>query len=147
MVIPNKNAFLIELSESTLTGFGKVDFDAQSPIQKIFSTIWTLESEVNSGGFAQYFCNSSETANSLLGALLEIGAPKTAAICEEAILLLFPNGLPKSAEEVHSVASQIDQKTISKIEKLNIEFYKYPNDLTDLLYDFVMVHREEFSVL
>jgi len=42
----NKNEILSELSESKQTKFGKEDFDAQSLPQKIFSSIWALESEV-----------------------------------------------------------------------------------------------------
>lgn len=58
-----KNHILISLSESDKTQFGKQDFVSQSMPQKVFSSIWALESEVNNGGFAQYFLNSnSETA-------------------------------------------------------------------------------------
>jgi hypothetical protein len=53
-----KDAFLIELSESDRTSFGKVAFEKQDEIQRVFSAIWALESEVNNGGFDQYFRNS-----------------------------------------------------------------------------------------
>jgi hypothetical protein len=55
----NKNRILIDLSESKQTGFGKQEFAEQTLPQKVFSTIWALESEVNNGGFSQYFLNSS----------------------------------------------------------------------------------------
>jgi uncharacterized protein DUF4375 len=51
----DKNAFLIQLSESDRTMFGKEDFATQSVPQKVFSAIWAVESEVNNGGFSQYF--------------------------------------------------------------------------------------------
>ena len=76
-----KNHILIGLSESDKTKFGKRDFAQQSTPQKVFSSIWALESEVNNGGFSQYFLNSScETASSVSEALETIGAPKTADI-------------------------------------------------------------------
>lgn len=91
----NKNRILINLSESKKTSFGKVEFAEQSIPQKVFSTIWALESEVNNGGFSQYFLNSSsETASFVVEALEVIGAPKTASICNRAIATAFPNGLP-----------------------------------------------------
>jgi hypothetical protein len=51
----NKNSFLINLSESTRTDFGRADFANESPVQKVFSAVWALESEVNSGGFSPIF--------------------------------------------------------------------------------------------
>ena len=58
-----KNEILIGLSESERTAFGKQEFAVQSLPQKVFSSIWAVESEVNNGGFSQYFVNSSaETA-------------------------------------------------------------------------------------
>lgn len=76
-----KNHILITLSESDKTAFGKQDFARQSLPQKVFSAIWALESEVNDGGFSQYFLNSTgESTPFALEALRTIGAPKTAAI-------------------------------------------------------------------
>lgn len=46
----DKNALLIELSESDRTMFGRVDFDQQPPDQQVFSAIWELENQVNNGG-------------------------------------------------------------------------------------------------
>jgi hypothetical protein len=146
MEILNKNNFLIELSESTRTSFGKVDFASQTAVQKVFSTIWDVESEVNNGGFKQYFCNSSaETAHSLVSALMEIKAPKTAAICSQALALVFPTSLPTTRQGINDAASQMDHKTELALEKLDSEFLKYPHDLTELLYDFVCLHPDEFS--
>jgi len=77
-----KNQILIHLSESENTKFGKEEFARQSFPQKVFSAIWAVESEVNNGGFSQYFVNSSkETAAFVVEALRTIGAPDTAAIC------------------------------------------------------------------
>src|SRR5262245_45390306 len=46
-----KDQFLINLCSSNLTKFGKEDFEGQSFPQKVYSSIWTLESQVNNGGF------------------------------------------------------------------------------------------------
>ena len=81
-----KNGILIELAESEHTGFGRVAFAEQSTPQKVFSSIWAVESEVNNGGFAQYLSNESgETATFVIEALNTIGAPRTADICRRAL--------------------------------------------------------------
>jgi hypothetical protein len=60
---------------------------------KVFSSIWAVESEVNNGGFSQYFLNSSsETAGFVVEALETIDAPRTADICRRAIAAAFPDG-------------------------------------------------------
>ncbi len=59
----DKNQALIMLSASDRTALGRQEFSQQSTPQKVFSAIWAVESEVNNGGFSQYFPNSScETA-------------------------------------------------------------------------------------
>jgi hypothetical protein len=146
--LADKNSILIMLSESDKTMFGKQDFDAQSKPQKVFSTIWALESEVNNGGFSQYFLNSSsETAGFAAEALETIGAPKTAAICREAIHVAFPSGLPDSPEEISTAAGDFSDGIEDKLSDLDTEFYRYPHNLTDLLFGFVSSHPDEFGEL
>jgi Domain of unknown function (DUF4375) len=53
----NRNEILINLSESPTTKVGKEEFEQQSVPQKVFSAIWEVESEINNGGFSQYFLN------------------------------------------------------------------------------------------
>jgi hypothetical protein len=84
----DKNRYLIELSESLKTDYGKRDFAEQSQEQKVFSAIWELESLVNNGGFQGYFGNAAETAKFAPTALLAIGAQQCAAIVEEALALV-----------------------------------------------------------
>ncbi|HEX4756996.1 MAG TPA: DMP19 family protein [Terracidiphilus sp.] len=144
----DKNGILIALSESEKTKFGKEDFDNQSIPQKVFSSIWAVESEVNNGGFSQYFLNfSSETAGFVTEALETIGAPKTADICRRAIATAFPDGLPLNPETISSVASDFSVETERKLDALDREFYQYPHDLTKLLFSYVSKHPEEFGEL
>ena len=142
----DKNAILIQLSESDRTSFGKQDFSAQSFPQKVFSAIWAVESEVNNGGFAQYFFNSSsETAGFVVEALQTIGAPLTADICKRAIGTAFPGGLPKSPEAIGSAAADFSDEMEAELDALDREFYRYPHDLTELLFAYVSRHPEEFG--
>ncbi|MGA3034337.1 MAG: DMP19 family protein [Terracidiphilus sp.] len=144
----DKNGILIGLSESEKTKFGKEDFEAQSIPQKVFSSIWAVESEVNNGGFSQYFLNgSAETAGFVVQALNTIGAPRTADICSRAIIAAFPEGLPADPEAISSAASEFSDDTEEKLEELDSEFFSYPHNLTDLLFSYVSKHPEEFGEL
>lgn len=144
----DKNGLLIALSESDATSYGQVDFAAQSVPQKVFSAVWAVESEVNNGGFSQYFFNSScESAGFVREALETIGAPRTADICVRAIAAAFPDGLPADPETIRSAASEFSAETEKKLDLLDREFYQYPHNLTELLFAFVSKHPEEFGEL
>jgi hypothetical protein len=144
----DRNGILIALSESDKTQFGKQDFSAQSIPQKVFSSIWAVESEVNNGGFSQYFFNSScETAGFVAEALETIGAPNTADICRRAIAAAFPDGLPSDPETIGAAASDFSDETGERLNELDQEFYQYPHDLTRLLFAYVSHHPEEFGEL
>jgi len=132
--MPSKNNILISLSESDKTQFGKQDFATQSTPQKVFSSIWALESEVNNGGFSQYFLNdSSETAAFIAEALDTIGAPRTADVCRRAIATAFPSGLPSSAEAISTAAADFSDDVLEQLQPLDNDFFAYPHNLTDLL--------------
>lgn len=144
----NKNSILIALSESEQAKFGKEDFALQSLPQKVFSAIWAVESEVNNGGFSQYFLNSSaQSASFVADALETIGAPETAGICKRAIAAAFPSGLPQTEEIIRSVAADFSDEILEKLEPLDQEFFAYPHNLTDLLFAYVSEHPEEFGTL
>jgi len=143
-----KDHILISLSESEKTALGKKDFASQSVPQKVFSALWEVESEVNNGGFSQYFVNdSAESASFVVEALKTIGAPKTADICRRAIATAFPAGLPESMEAIRSAAADFSDELLEKLEPLDQEFLSYPHNLTDLLFVYVSKHPEEFGVL
>jgi hypothetical protein len=142
----DKNGILISLSESRRTDFGKEDFVAQSIPQKVFSSIWALESQVNNGGFEQYFVNFTDASEHFVAEALDrIGAPETAAICRRAIACAFPEGLPSSQEEISAAALELSDEVQEKLGKLDTEFFAYPHDLTELLFAYVSAHPEEFG--
>ncbi len=146
--MPGKNNILISLSESDKTQFGKQDFESQSTPQRVFSSIWALESEVNNGGFSQYFLNDScETAAFAAEALETIGAPRTADICGRAVATAFPAGLPKTSEAISAAAADFSDEVLEQLQTLDNEFFAYPHNLTDLLFAYVSKHPEEFGTL
>ncbi len=143
----DKNSFLIELSESERTDFGRVDFASQSPEQRVFSAIWALESQVNNGGFAQYFVSEDgETATSAPAALREIGASSCADIVVRALSAVAPTkGWPASRAEREALIESLPSAAIEELEALDAEFFSYPDNLTELLYAYVAKHPSVFG--
>ena len=127
----DKNRYLIELSKSGRTEFGRFDFTMQGHEQRVFSAIWALESQVNNGGFIKYFdCEDSEVVGFAPAALRAIGALACADIVTQAAALAPNRRLPD---------------VIDKLANLDEEFYSYPDNLTDLLYAYVVSHPTIFG--
>ena len=127
----DKNSYLIDLSESDDTDFGRVDFSEQSHEQRVFSAIWGLESQVNSGGFIQFFNNEEPDLVAFAPAALRlIGAVNCAEIVGSAV----------------AVAQNRDAREVADhLERLEEQFYSYPDNLTDLLFSYVAAHPQAFG--
>jgi hypothetical protein len=142
----DKNRFLIDLAESHRTDFGRVSFADQSEEQKVFSSIWVLESEVNNGGFIQYFENDrGETAYFAPNALKRIGAVKCAEIVECAIDVVCGASFSTDAKGIEAALAATSDDTEEELERLDSEFFNYPDNLTELLFVFVSNHPTVFG--
>ncbi len=142
----DKNSYLIQLSESGAAAFGKVEFLAQPEEQKVFSAIWALESEVNNGGFSQYFASGDgETAHFAPSALRRVGAQACASIVERALAAVSSEPLPHRLEERADFVDALDSEVLETLGNLDSEFFAYPDNLTDLLFEFVRAHSNVFG--
>jgi hypothetical protein len=132
----DKNRYLIDLSESEHTDFGRVDFSRQSDVQKVFSAIWELESQVNNGGFDQYFRNTDyELIAHTATALRAIGAASCAAIVDSAIQVISP--MPVDNDARCDALDSAEDDAQDRLNALDTQFFAYPDNLTDLLFAYV----------
>jgi len=139
------NRRLIKLSESPTSRFWRLDYKDLSPPERVFLLIWELESEVNNGGFQQYFLNSSgEHAPEVVAALKTIGAPATADLAQRALDVVAGTVKDWSdhAGRQGSVA-RLSAQARRTLDELDREYYRCPEDLTPLLYNYVTEHRSE----
>jgi hypothetical protein len=139
------NHRLIKLSESSTSRFWRLDHRDLSPPERVFLLVWELESEVNNGGFLQYFHNSSGAlALYIVDALKTIRAEATADIAQRALNAVAGTVTNWSDD----AARQGDIKRLSPqarktLDELDREYYKCPEHLTPLLYNYVTEHRAE----
>lgn len=140
----DKNGLLINLARSKRADFGRVDFAAQSEAQKVFSAIWELEAQVNNGGFNLYFYNSdSDIIAYAPVALRAIGASSCADIVGRAIAVIAP--LPPTQDGRRSALDAVSGERQERLAALDSEFFAYPDDLTEMLFEFVYQHPESFG--
>ena len=119
-----------------------------SPAQKTFKVVWELEAEVNNGGFAQYFSNSSgRDAPRAEAALRAIGADNCADLVAEAIGTVDGDGLNWANDARRQ--SRIDSLAANAGDLLNAldeKFYEYPDPLSELLTNFVAHYPNDFPL-
>jgi len=144
----DKNKQLIALSENPAAQFWKVSYEELTAAEKVFVSIWELESEVNNGGFLQYFFNSSgDNANHCISALESIGALNVAALVKQAISV-FGNGGPSANSDIRQPqVENLSAEQKSFLDQFDQKFYKRPDNLTELLFDYVTKHRTEIRGL
>ena len=136
----DKNSALINVSER-LMSLGH-PFAQLSPQEQVFVAIWELESDVNNGGFHQYFSNSTgDTARHAAPSLEAIGAAKMAAIVKEAVQVFGPLG-PSAARDIRQEQlADLSPLALQTLERLTTEFFRYPDNLTELLFAYVELHK------
>jgi hypothetical protein len=142
----DKNTYLIELSESPRTSFGREPFRVQSEAQRVFTTIFGLQSEVNSGGFGQYFAGSEgETASFAPAAMRMIGAERCANITERALRVVSSGPLPDDRNARNELLDALGYEGQNAMAELDQEFWENPDELTESLFAFVSAHPEAFG--
>ena len=142
----NLNNSIIELDNyiCALCEWGS-NLPALSQPQIVFYFNQELEREINNGGFDQYFHNTSGGyANDTIATLTLIGATKTAKILESAIEMFPDNNVPTDKWLRNDILESIRDKATSSWEELEVQFFKYEDDLNTLNMEFVKKNTEHF---
>ena len=108
-------------------------FDEMSPDARDIYVVGLLDSEVNNGGFSQYFWNTEgQFAANTLEVLKRIGAKETASLLGRAVKLY---GAPPSGdvEEWYDRLEKVESEHADVLEDLDEHFYEVLDDLPVLL--------------
>ncbi len=108
--------------------------------------IWCFDGEVHNGGFDQLFFNSlGDHCLEIFEALRKLNAMKSYVLLEKAIGW-FPNSAPSSDREERWKQLNLlgdDEQFQAALNILDNEFYKYEDNLVELLNDFVRNNQDE----
>ncbi|MDR2939502.1 MAG: DMP19 family protein [Clostridiales bacterium] len=129
---------------SRLCSFGGNLEKLSGPQKCIYFNDW-WELEVNNGGIDQFFFNSSGGyAHQTVESLKTVGAYANADILERAISK-FPNGIvPQDVETRHELLIAFEEDDIEFLNRLDDEFYEYPEDLLALNIDYIKKNIKDF---
>ena len=104
--------------------------------ERVIQAVEALQSQVNDGGYEQFFVNSSnEYAGIIVDALRRIACPQTAQITQKAIDALGASDLSASSIE-KALATPNDARDLAFIE-CDDSFSAYPEDLDERLFAFI----------
>jgi hypothetical protein len=145
--IADKNQFLISMYSwlCRKCNYGE-DIGKLSKAERTFFINSQFESEVNNGGFSQFFYNSSgDFANETLGSLNAIGAIRTAELLKKA-LMAFGGELPTNRNKRELLLDKLLTDSISEIlDKCDTEFYQYVDNLEELNYEYILSNKDFFA--
>jgi len=92
-----------------------------------------LESEINNGGFDQFFFNSAgDHTEDMIRALVKIGAVHTADIVSRAASI-FPSGMPPKDRDTRQELLEEISPNSDSFEDFDEEFLAYEEDLASLV--------------
>jgi hypothetical protein len=111
----------------------QAEYHDLAPKARVAFCIHGFESQVNNGGFHQFFFNSSgEYVRETLAALAAIGAPRTRDLLEQAAAVAFPSGYPSDARTHQDALADYDG-VADTLEQLDNQFFAYTEPLADLV--------------
>lgn len=122
--------------------------EALSDEERVVLAVEAMEREVNNGGFAQLFVNSSrEQVSYLVRSLTAIGCPATAVLVQGAIeaLALGGNVTPESLEEAVINASEEVLEFLSELDSRYYEGQEEP--ISEHLFSYIVQNRERISLV
>lgn len=138
---------LFKVSDFVFDRYAKLGYDKLSRPEKVFVCIWGLEGEVNNGGFDQYYFNSAgDHALDTVESLEAIGAKHTANLVRQANALFGETG---PSPDRFARQKQLDALGDAKTKKLNEieeEFFRYEDELGQLLESYVSKNAEAFRL-
>lgn len=115
------------------------------PEARLVYLLWCFDGEVHNGGFDQLFFNSlGDHCLEILGGLKKLNATKSFSLLEKA-MSWFPESKPSTNRErrwEQLKPYEDDEKYESALEELDTEFYKYEDNLANLLHNFVRANRD-----
>lgn len=114
--------------------------------QKTLLFVENVEREVNNGGFNQFYWNSSgDFAHETQNALMTIEANQMADIVNKANSVWPDQRVPKNRTQRQEIQQEIEEKANPTWEECDQEFYRYPDNIADLLIIYVKKNQVDFE--
>ncbi len=122
------------------SGYGSL-----SEHQRLYSAVVMCDAEINNGGLAQYFVNSSgDDWRDAVAGFEAMGSKERLAILKEAIALFGKDGPSGERSIRQNQLSRLYRKNDSIFEKLDSRYYKSSEGVGVLASRFVLANPDSF---
>jgi hypothetical protein len=133
---------LFDYADAAFDRLAKVGYAELNAVDKVFICVWSLEGEVNNGGFDQYYFNTSDDwAFDTPNALRTIGATQTAAIVEHGNALFGDSGPSPDSTVRQDQLDGLSEASQNALNSLDDEFYRDTDNLSALLVAYLAKHQ------
>lgn len=132
-------SYLFARVDDVFGRFRDAGFEKLTDSEKIFVCVWSLDGELNNGGFDQFFFNESGGLwKQTLDALETIGATVTRGLLSEA-LTVFPDSDPETDQSSRRERMQrFGDRESDHLAELDARFYAMETEnLGSLLHDYL----------
>jgi hypothetical protein len=143
----NSTEMIIELSYGISDKINKYGYESLTHVEKVLHHVYWLESEVNNGGFHQYYSNTSgDYAYETPETFEEIGATYTASLVTKANSI-FPNGKPPSDEqERNNWMTEKGDSILGPLQEMDDKFLEYREPLAELQKVYMEKNKNQIQV-
>ena len=142
--IADPNSFSIAISD--LVAQSPRSLADLRPAERVVWCVSELEREVNNGGFVIFFMNSAgDLASETVDALETVGAHRVASLLREAMAVFPPPGPATNRTVREAQVEALPDTATETWNRLDEQFFRYPDDLSGLLRAHVAAHKADFQ--
>jgi HEAT repeat protein len=124
----------------------KHGFDGLSQAQQYYYAVFVYDAEVNNGGHAQYFVNSSGAHwRAAIAGLKAVGAVERSKILGEATALFGARGPSEDDEARHKQLAGFSKRVDESLDALDKRYYSCDENVGVLLCLYAIEHKEDFG--
>jgi len=139
------DSLLVALEEALNQKAAEVGEQDLSDEERIVLAVEALEREVNNGGFAQFFSNSSgQYTPIIVAALVHIGCTETANIASGAINALGTEDF--SPEALEAALESEDEERDEQLDECDGLYSGTGEDIAGKLFEFVSAHQDAIQL-
>jgi hypothetical protein len=137
---------ITDLGKVVFDTLDKEGFDGLSEPQKFYYGVSVYDGEVNNGGHAQYFYNSSgDFWKTALAGLHAIGAAERAKILQKVIHLFGPAGPSEDRDTRHQQLARFSNRQVKTLDALDDRYYSCEENVDVLISLYAIDHKDDFT--
>lgn len=141
------DSIVLAFEQALLQGPGELVLAEYHEAELAILAVESLEREVNNGGYHQFFLNTPEYAEHIVGALRRIDCPETAKLTQKAIDLLRLPGPPTTSNVTEVLQADAERKLVDILDReCDDPYYAGTEPIADRLLAYIAANRKHIRI-